>query len=761
VPPSASADWYKAQPALQLINAAKALPLSTGRGVVVADINSKVDYAHLALSGHLTSGFDFISSQPAGFASLNQSDAGFLDQSDAGFLDQSDAGFLDQSDAGFLDQSNPASLDGLNPAYSHGSLSAGIIAAIAPDSMIMPLHAFGDDGHSDYFTLAKTIRYAVDHGAQIVNLNFGIPYTSFSNAVQSAVQFAQASNVLLVAPAGNDKTSQTQYPAAFAGVMGAGSTNLSDVLAPFSNYGSDVFVDVPGVDIISAYPDNYYVLASGTTLSAAAVAGTAALVRSLRTNGVSDAIARTAVNIDSKNPTYQNQLGYGRIDVFGAVLASRQPTTASINAPAVTYGAAGTVTVTVTSSVTTPSGNVSLVVDSGSAVTRALSNGSATFTINGLNAGDHTLTAAYIGQGAFMGSSATGTLHVNPAATAISVTSAPNASTFGQTVVLTASVSGTSPGAGIPPGTVTFYDGTSPVGTVTLNSAGVATFGTAALSAGAHSITAAYGATNNFSASTSSAGIQTVNKANTSTILGSNLNPSALGTPVTFTATVNAVPPGAGTPTGTITFTDGDDVLGTVAVSGSGQATLAKSSLTFGIHLIIAAYNGDANFNPGVSASVPGGPLLPTRSPAPLLPAHSPAPLSQIVYGYPAGVSGAFVIGDINAVVGKEVTFWGARWAKSNSLSGGRAPSAFKGFADSIPRPPSSGGAWTANPDNSSEPPKSIPSYMAVIVSSSITESGSKISGNVSQMVVVQTAPGYKPNPGHSGTGTVVAIINR
>ncbi|PYR97051.1 MAG: hypothetical protein DMG16_25960, partial [Acidobacteria bacterium] len=168
LPGTAAADWYKLQPAMRLINAARASPLSTGRGVVVADINSQVDYAHAALVGHLTSGYDFVSSSPGEPSLLDQSDAGFLDQSDAGFLDQSDAGFLDQSDAGFLDRSNPAYLDGLHPAYSHGSLSAGIIAAIAPDSMIMPLRVFGDDGQSDLFTLAKAIRYAVDHGAQVI-----------------------------------------------------------------------------------------------------------------------------------------------------------------------------------------------------------------------------------------------------------------------------------------------------------------------------------------------------------------------------------------------------------------------------------------------------------------------------------------------------------------------------------------------------------------------------------------------------------------
>jgi len=420
LPPRAAADWYKLQPALQLINAAQALPVSTGRGVVVADINSHVDYAHSALAGHLTSGYDFISARPAASAvPADQSDAGFLEQADAGFLEQSDAGFLEQSDAGFLEQFNPAYLDGLNPAYSHGSLSAGLIAAIAPDSMIMPLHAFDDDGKSDLFTLAKAMCYAVDHGAQIINLNFDIDYRSL--AVESAVQFAQNRNVLLVAPAGNIHTSQPQYPAALNGVISVAATDLSDVRASFSNYGSYVFAAAPGVGIISAYPGNYYGIASGTSLSAAAVAGTAALVRSLRTNGVSDSIARAAVNIDSRNPTYQNQLGYGRIDAFGAVMSSLTPTTTSIGAPTITYNANGFVTVTVASAAGTPTGNVKLTVDNNAPpLSAALNNGTAVFTIPSPKAGDHPLTASYAAQGHFAASLAAGSLHVDKATPVIS-----------------------------------------------------------------------------------------------------------------------------------------------------------------------------------------------------------------------------------------------------------------------------------------------------------------------------------------------------
>src|SRR5437867_4215565 len=79
--PNAPADWYKLQPSMVLINAGQALAYSTGRGVVVADINSQVDYSHPALQGHLTSGYDFVTSKPGGATALDQSSASYLDQS--------------------------------------------------------------------------------------------------------------------------------------------------------------------------------------------------------------------------------------------------------------------------------------------------------------------------------------------------------------------------------------------------------------------------------------------------------------------------------------------------------------------------------------------------------------------------------------------------------------------------------------------------------------------------------------------------------
>jgi hypothetical protein len=118
-----------------------------------------------------------------------------------------------------------------------------------------------------------------------------------------------------------------------------------------------------------------------------------------------------------------------------------------------------------------------------------------------------------------------------------------------------------------------------------------------------------------------------------------------------------------------------------------------------------------------------------------------------------------FVIGDGNSANGTSVTFWGAQWSKLNTLSGGDAPASFKGFANN-PATPACKVDWSTDPGNSAPPPAGpLPAFIGIIVSSSISKSGSVISGDTVHMVVVQTDPGYDSNPGHPGTGTVVEQI--
>jgi hypothetical protein len=120
---------------------------------------------------------------------------------------------------------------------------------------------------------------------------------------------------------------------------------------------------------------------------------------------------------------------------------------------------------------------------------------------------------------------------------------------------------------------------------------------------------------------------------------------------------------------------------------------------------------------------------------------------------------GGFAVGDLDSAVGTAVTFWGAHWAAENALSGGSAPPAFKGFAENLTaEPPTCGITWTTRPGNGARPPHGpLPAYMGVLVPTSVSKHGQTISGNVMSIVVVQTATHYAPNPGHAGTGTVVA----
>ncbi|MBX5474474.1 MAG: Ig-like domain repeat protein [Thermoleophilia bacterium] len=133
--------------------------------------------------------------------------------------------------------------------------------------------------------------------------------------------------------------------------------------------------------------------------------------------------------------------------------------------------------------------------------------------------------------------------------------------------------------------------------------------------------------------------------------------------------------------------------------------------------------------------------------------------LPAYVYAFPGG-GGAFVIGDRSAFGSGSVTFWGAQWAKENRLSGGDAPKSFKGFA-AQPATSQVGATWSTGPGDSPSPPGGpLPAYMGVIVTGSARKSGSSIGGSTDALAIVRTDTGYAPDPGHAGTGTVVAVVD-
>jgi hypothetical protein len=138
--------------------------------------------------------------------------------------------------------------------------------------------------------------------------------------------------------------------------------------------------------------------------------------------------------------------------------------------------------------------------------------------------------------------------------------------------------------------------------------------------------------------------------------------------------------------------------------------------------------------------------------------ADTTSPCTVLVFAFAPG-AGSFVVGDESSGIGDTVTFWGAQWANLNVLSGGSAPASFKGYAKR-PAVPTCGATWSTAPGNSAPPPAGpLPAFMGVISTDSAEKNGEQIAGTTPHIVVVQTNFGYAPNPGHAGTGIVVAPV--
>src|SRR5262249_38209134 len=155
-----------------------------------------------------------------------------------------------------------------------------------------------------------------------------------------------------------------------------------------------------------------------------------------------------------------------------------------------------------------------------------------------------------------------------------------------------------SSGTNSPTGSVAFRDRTTLLGSSALDGTGTATFSTSNLAVGTHVLVSQYSGDTTFSASSSSALSQTINRAATTTTLTSSPNPSPAGQPVTFTAALSP-----STATGTVQFFDGSTSLGTAAV-GSGTASLSTSSFAAGSHAVTAVYSGDGNFLTSTSFAI-------------------------------------------------------------------------------------------------------------------------------------------------------------
>ena len=271
-----------------------------------------------------------------------------------------------------------------------------------------------------------------------------------------------------------------------------------------------------------------------------------------------------------------------------------------------------TFTVEVISSAGVPTGTVQLLDGSNpldSPVALTLTNGLASASISNLTVGQHTITASYSGDVNYTSSVSQAVLQiVNPvplnAATTTSITTSANPISIHQPLTLTATVAPVATGQAQPTGSVTFSDGKTILGTTNL-SVGTAALAVPSLSAGTHCLTATYSGDSLYSTSESSCLNELVTSANPATTitLVSNSDPTAFGSPVTFTTIVASVVSGQVAPTGTVQFFDGTVMIpNSTSTLTASQASLTDSSLAVGTHLITAVYSGDANYTSSTSA---------------------------------------------------------------------------------------------------------------------------------------------------------------
>ncbi len=261
----------------------------TGKGVVVAVLDTGVDYNHPDLKDNIWT---------------NPNPGTGKDNNGKAYVN-------DIHGWNFVDNNNDV-MD--NSSYGHGTHVSGTIAGennnfgvtgIAYDAKIMPVKVLDDSGAGSYSSITNGIYYAVNHGANVINLSLGS--TSPNSSVESALKYASSKNVIVAMAAGNDGGTTPEYPAHYAQNWGlaVGAVDKSKNIADFSNRsGSQPFpyVTAPGVNIYSTIPGDKYGFLSGTSMATPHVAGVVALMLSANHN-LTDSQVRQIITDTAGNST--------------------------------------------------------------------------------------------------------------------------------------------------------------------------------------------------------------------------------------------------------------------------------------------------------------------------------------------------------------------------------------------------------------------------------------------------------------------------
>ncbi len=212
----------------------------------------------------------------------------------------------------------------------HGTHVSGIIAASANNNIgvsgitgtlnikILPVKVLDENGEGEVSDIVKGIKYAVDNGADIINLSFGT--NSKSKEIKEAINYAKGKGVFVVAAAGNDGESDDNSSPASDGAFAVAAMDYNYKTADFSDYGSCVKISAPGEEILSTVPGGYEAW-DGTSMAAPIVSGIAAMAKAedpnLSPSQIEDVLDSTAKDIMIKGKDQQS--GYGLIDAYDAI----------------------------------------------------------------------------------------------------------------------------------------------------------------------------------------------------------------------------------------------------------------------------------------------------------------------------------------------------------------------------------------------------------------------------------------------------------
>jgi len=316
-PPPADVYSVYQQPSnwgLERINVLNAWTLSHGdASVVVAVIDSGIDASIPQLAASLWTNADEVP--------------------DNG-IDDDHNGYIDDIHGWDFRDNDSSSLVG-SPIHRHGTFVASIIAAqpgrypivgVAPGARLMDIRFLDSQnqfGSADWGMFERAVNYAVDNGADIINLSIFAndrPPSSFERALDRA----RARDIAIVGISGNLGKNEVMYPGRYDSVLAVSAITASDLLAAFSNRGSEVAFCAPGADITSFTPGERPFTDSGTSYAAPHVTGVLALLFSvnpmLTVDEAITILADTAIDLGSRGR--DNLYGYGLIDAWAALVAA-------------------------------------------------------------------------------------------------------------------------------------------------------------------------------------------------------------------------------------------------------------------------------------------------------------------------------------------------------------------------------------------------------------------------------------------------------